>query len=547
MHFDYKKGISNFIFNNRYAFALLIIFLLAELIVNPLKNFPLNDDWSYSKSLLIMQTEGTFILGEWAAMTLLTHTLWGLLFTKIFGFSFIVLRMSTLVSSFIGLIFLNKLVYKISKNQVLAFISALTLLFNPLYFNMSNTYMTDVNFNTLLILCCYFAYLFFHSGNFLYYLLTIAFSLPLLFVRQYGIIIPFILAFTCLFTKKYKLIYVAFSLVVAFGFIYLLRCFEDVQINRIGSWAGYKFSRKIDYASSAFWNQFYSNLITRYKTISLHVLFYTIPISLLFIRYIYKLKNSNILKTALGIVLLFILNYKFFESEEFPFQNIFVNMALGTDTVLETRGASVSRTFSYSFDTIITALKYVFTLLNILVLIYFTNRIIKEGKIIKLFNPNIIFLLSVFAGYIFMLLITESYFDRYHIPLITIFIICSAYIAKLIKPTGLQLTLIPLLFFGYISVLGTKDYFTVNTNIWNAYEYLKQEKKADPFKINGGFEINCWNEGKKTFWTDFTKLENYDYLIQYNRWENFKEIKSYPFQRYFPYKTDTIKIFERIR
>ena len=153
----------SFIKKNSYFFSLLGIFLLAELIVNPTGEFPLNDDWSYAKSILTWIKEGRYDLGEWPAMTLVAHLAWGLLFTKIGGFSFFVLRLSTLVSSFIGIWFLFKIIRKISKSALVAFTGSLVLLFNPIYFNLSNTYMTDVNFNTLLLLACYFTINFFEN------------------------------------------------------------------------------------------------------------------------------------------------------------------------------------------------------------------------------------------------------------------------------------------------------------------------------------------------------------------------------------------------
>ena len=155
----------------KFQFLILIIFILCEVIVNPIGEFPLNDDWSYAKSVLILLKDGHLNIGNWCAMTLASHLLWGFLFIKCFGFSFTVLRLSTLVSSLIGLLTLNKLVSSISQNKILGLIASLTLLFNPIYFNLSNTFMTDVNFNTLLILAAYFSYLFFEERKPIYFFL----------------------------------------------------------------------------------------------------------------------------------------------------------------------------------------------------------------------------------------------------------------------------------------------------------------------------------------------------------------------------------------
>ena len=191
----------SFLLRYRYSLLLILIFVICEIIVSPYGNFPLNDDWSYAKSVLIFNKDGKIDIGDWPAMTLMTHILWGALFTKILGFSFSVLRLSTLISSIIGILVLNKLVVRISKSDLIGFVASLTLLFNPFYFSLTNTYMTDVNFNTLVVVCCYFAYDFFQTKNFLSFILVFIFSLLLVLLRQFGIILPVCFLFSCLFFK----------------------------------------------------------------------------------------------------------------------------------------------------------------------------------------------------------------------------------------------------------------------------------------------------------------------------------------------------------
>ena len=143
-----------------------------------------------------------------------------------------------------------------------------------------------------------------------------------------------------------------------------------------------------------------------------------------------------------------------------------------------------------------------------------------------------------------MILITESYYDRYHLPLIVSAISLFSFIPvthKLSLPVSKGI----LVLMAYISIAGTRDYLELNRKRWAAYYYLKDEQKADVKKINGGFEINCWNEGKRSFWYEFLSLNNYDYLIQFRQEKEFKKQKAYIFQRYFPYRQDTLFIYAR--
>jgi len=123
----------------------------------------------------------------------------------------------------------------------MSFLSAIVLLFNPLYFNMSNTYMTDINFNTLLILVCYNVYRFFRTESLINYLFVFVFSLLLMFVRQYGIIAPFVFTISCLVIKSNKLIYFAVSILFTFLLYQTLKQYETFLILQISPWATYKF------------------------------------------------------------------------------------------------------------------------------------------------------------------------------------------------------------------------------------------------------------------------------------------------------------------
>jgi hypothetical protein len=105
--------------------------------------------------------------------------------------------------------------------------------------------------------------------------------------------------------------------------------------------------------------------------------------------------------------------------------------------------------------------------------------------------------------------------------------------------------ILPFIMFVYISVAGTKDYLTINRIRWQAYFEVKQETNLPADKINGGFEVNCWNDGVPTWWSDFVSIERFDYLIQFTPEPGFEVKKEFDFQRYFPFKKDKIVIFKR--
>lgn len=159
----------------------------------------------------------------------------------------------------------------------------------------------------------------------------------------------------------------------------------------------------------------------------------------------------------------------------------------------------------------------------------------------QLFRPETVGFITVILMYVFMLLLTESYFDRYHIPVITVLLILLSYLAREYS-VDLKLAWLPVLFWAYISVLGTKDYLAWNRERWKAYRFLYQDLKISKDDINGGFEVCCWRDNAQVGWHDFTTTNDYRFLIQFNPEEDFVTWKEYPFQRYLPYRQDRILV-----
>ena len=123
-----------------------LLWCLAAALANPFGEFPINDDWSWTIAVKRLLVEGEFHPLSWTAMTLLTHVLWGALFCKVFGFSFTTLRFCNLFTSLIGTVGVYLAVRQVTRGRWPAMVMALCLAFNPIYFALSLTFMTDVTF-----------------------------------------------------------------------------------------------------------------------------------------------------------------------------------------------------------------------------------------------------------------------------------------------------------------------------------------------------------------------------------------------------------------
>lgn len=533
------------LFQKKYAYFLFLVllYIVCFIIVQPFGNFPLNDDWAYSKSVKLLYETGHFTIGEWGAMSLFTHIAWGFLFTKVFGYSFLALRISTLVSGLIGLWFLYRLVLKMKGTPLVALLVCLVLFFNPIFFNLTFTYMTDVNFNTLLIMCLYFAWDFFETKNRVSFALVFVFSVLLVLLRQYGIIVPACFTLACVFLDHKKWTYALISTALTLGVYFIFKTYENHLRTILPPWAAYKFSGNVNLLSEEFMNRLGSSIISRVRTMSVSVLLYSSPLALMFLPRIPAVRAySTVIPAAL---ISGIFTFVLCSGLKFPQGNVFYNAGLGVDTFFETLNPAGSSKHLYNkgFEEIMEFLKYAATFVSLLTMVLVIWSVSKKSKKLLTVSPARVLVLGLVFTYAMMIFITESYFDRYNIPLFTLGLVMFAALCRNIKPS-VQMASPLLLVFVYASVFGTQDYFKVNSARWEAYHFLKG-KNVPIEKINAGFEVNCWNEGRITWWTNFLQVDTYDYIIQYNPEPGFEAIKEFEFTRRLPPKQDKIYIFAR--
>ncbi len=100
----------------------VFIWLLALIIINPIGDFSINDDWAYSWGVCNLNN-GDFKLSDWNSASFIAQLFWGFGWSKVFGFSFSILRISTLFLSLIGIIILNKILLNFNINKDLRLFS----------------------------------------------------------------------------------------------------------------------------------------------------------------------------------------------------------------------------------------------------------------------------------------------------------------------------------------------------------------------------------------------------------------------------------------
>ena len=83
----------------RNELAVCLMTVTAYLLVWPVGDYAIMDDWAYAKSLEHLHYDGELIILDWNPMSLLGHLFVGLVFTKAFGFSFTVMKLSVVATS----------------------------------------------------------------------------------------------------------------------------------------------------------------------------------------------------------------------------------------------------------------------------------------------------------------------------------------------------------------------------------------------------------------------------------------------------------------
>ena len=123
---------------------LVTVWGLIALAIDPVGDFPLNDDWSYGLAVKYLVVDGHLRFTDWQSVPLISQVLWAVPFTVPAGFSFTALRCSTMVLGSLGLLATYATARTVGLKPTASAISAGLMLINPLFVSLSCTFMSDV-------------------------------------------------------------------------------------------------------------------------------------------------------------------------------------------------------------------------------------------------------------------------------------------------------------------------------------------------------------------------------------------------------------------
>lgn len=524
------KSFSTF---DKSIFLIVSIWCIIIVLINPIGDFPLNDDWAYGIIVKRMIEDGTLKLINWGEMTLVTHLFYGYTFTSILGFSFTVLRCSSLLLSLACLlgVYQTGLLMKLDKTTAL--IATIVVMANPVFMALSFSYMTDVPFMTFVTWSTYFFIKAYNTADKKLLFIGVFLCVWAVLIRQLALMIPMAWLLALLIDSKRKQFNIWWKwlpLLTVGGTLFLYGYFMK-KYGMLPTNYGSKLNLVLSNLSNFDLRMFRNSIGYIFVFFTYMGLFLT-PL-LTFYRWskISKSRWIGIIVYTLLISSSLILMGKALPSID----NIFVDFGVGPSTLLDHPGGFRS----IPGGNAPMLLRWAITILGTFsgsILLIMTFDLLKQMARTEINFPRTFSLLFVLI-YIAPFIIT-GYYDRYLIILLpAAFVILSNQLSSKPSIQSKRIMALTLLVFMTFSVFATHDLLSWNRVRWQVIDSLV-EKKIPLDQIEAGVEFDgfyhfadkdpeWWKRITPTYKVTFVQLENYDTLSvhPYSKWMPGKEGK----------------------
>lgn len=532
---------------------LLLCFAVGILVVGTDGNFPLNDDWSYARGVYSYVEEGTLELDQWPAMTLIAQIWIGIGYSEVFGFSFETLRWSTLVNAYIGLCFFYLLLRRFTYSRM-AFFAALLLLYNPLFYSLSFTFMTEVHFLMAVLGSMYFFTRYVEDSRYTHLLWASLFSVLATLIRQPGVLVPLAFALVLMIRERtwVRRLVPLLPFLLSFTVLKLYYAWLGNQFPDLYKVGG--FSELI----TALTTQGADSLLRSFENMLLLPGWWLFPLLVLLLPTVQWRKASRnvFLWVFSAVALVFTIACLDF----FPVGNVFYNLGLGPKLLkgvmwghenVEPRfGGYLWNCFKYvAVAGMVATAILLWQNSSLQVSALFASRKMDRRVLAK-------WGIALFCcGYFVITVSIASIFDRYTlhlVPALAILMIPIHSGQKVVASTlSTVLALACLALTAIFSVAATHDYLSWNRARSEAYAFLTVEQGIPPTRIDAGFEINGWQKagpdgyqsGSDKSWWFVTED---DFVIAFFPLENFTEVRAYPWKRLLPPGSDSLLVLEKI-
>jgi hypothetical protein len=187
---------------DKARWTIIAVFFAAVLLVNPLRETPIDDDCSYSWTVRHLLDYGDYRPHNWITANMPFQACWGAAFTWLVPGFFSALRVSTLALSLAGLIAFYGLALECRLDRRTALLLTLTLFSSYLYFWCTFTFMTDVPGVAWILVSLWCFAVALRRQSWWLALMGSGAACAAILTRQTGVAVPAALALTALLDRQ---------------------------------------------------------------------------------------------------------------------------------------------------------------------------------------------------------------------------------------------------------------------------------------------------------------------------------------------------------
>ena len=464
--------------------ALLLLCYLALIIFSRLYTIhPLDDDWSYIRAAETFYLTGQMKFTPWTSPSLVFQVFWGALFCQVLGFSANALIVSTLASSFIGMVFFYLLLREAGWEPEISLCLCLLCIFNPFSFPLLFTFFTDHHFLSLMLAALFFYYRGARRESIRCLALGSVFTAMALLVRQQGLLLAAGAGLYFLSSGR-KRGTAALQATVSLALPMIVFGFYSYWFSAVHG---------PTYSSQQQWQWMLEDLQSPLRLLSkaLHRPFLMleflglclIPFSLSLLpapgEWLRRQTSYLLLFLSAGVAL-YLLEHAGLYSSLYTWMN----------------GFHFAYVSEYGYRGAEHVLQLFYKILDVLAIFSITllaYGLVKERKAMAAQEAPSALPLILYMGVlqVLYLLVVRYKFTRYYLVLIPFFVLCGPGYLK--QRTLRKRYFIPLLaLFAGLSFMGTQDFLSFNEARWKLGERLL--KSGIPARaLSAGFPWDCWH------------------------------------------------------
>lgn len=537
--------------------ALLLVWGVIIVVVDPRGEFMVNDDWAFVRSLEAFRSTGSIMVTGWGppgapgGPALLVHLLLGDLFSRIFGFSLTTLRVAVLTMGILGSFGLMLLLRLAKVPPWLALLGTLTVVGNPLFLSECFTYMTDITFASLAVFAVLLLYLGAKKSSLAWIIAGLVMVLAAILTRQIGVVILLAFLVSCWVHPHGAALGRAKLFFLGLAFVVLPWIAYEALLAHLGSSPLtqhqvihniFAFPREkgfLDYLFFIFSSLFCFGL--GYSA------FFVSPIltGRLILSWRSRYCRYLLLIFALSVVLFEIaILTDLIHPPMIFFGNIIYNFGIGPILLKDTYILDIPRLAVISRAAYYGLVSWAALALGVMLILFLTyvRQWFQTGFATEDRDNAFLCSLVLLAALFYFGIITLTYFhDRYLIPVL-IFLVIWLVIDRSASLGGAETCwkimpgFVMVICLGVWSTCQVHDFLALKRSQAKAHDYALQKLHVNPCFMDGGFEFNgyyCYrNDFQPPKDLSWWWVSREDYLITLGPLPGYRVIQTFPFQRY---------------